>query len=145
MRSLARRWCVAIPLATLPLWSCQQGAGSESLTPPAQVQAIDGGELSRVILTEAAMERLGIETASVVGGDAPGVVAAAPYGSLIYDAKGGTWVYTVPQARTFVRQAVTVGSIEGEVAYLTAGPPAGTEVVSVGAAELFGTEFAAAR
>jgi hypothetical protein len=145
MKHLGRRWFVAIPLAALPLWSCQQGSGSESRTPPAQVQAIEGGELSRVILTEAAMERLGIETASVERVEGPGVVAAAPYGSLVYDPRGGTWVYTVPQARTFVRQAVIVASIEGQVAYLTAGPPAGTEVVSVGAAELLGTEFGAVR
>lgn len=141
MNNLVRRWFVAIPFATLPLWSCQQGSGSESQTPPAQVQAIDGSELSRVILTEAAMERLGIETASVDRVDGPGVVAAVPYGSLIYDAEGGAWVYTVPEALTFVRQAVIVASIEEDVAYLTAGPPAGTHVVSVGAAELFGTEL----
>jgi len=67
--------------------------------------------------------------------------AVIPYSAVIYDLKGETWVYTSPEALTFVRERITVDYIEGDQAILTQGPAAGTKIVSVGAAELFGTEF----
>jgi hypothetical protein len=63
-----------------------------------------------------------------------------PYSALIYDLSGTTWTYTQPVALTFVRYRVSVDYIEGDVAILSEGPTAGTEVVSVGATELFGAE-----
>jgi len=141
MKHLRTGWITAIPIAVLPLWACQQGSGSETHASSAQVERVDGSELSRITLSEAAAERLGIETTSVTRTDGPGAgVAAVPYSALIYDASGSSWVYVSPAPLTFVRQAVSIAAIEGDVAYLTAGPPAGTQVVSVGAAELFGTE-----
>jgi hypothetical protein len=41
----------------------------------------------------------------------------------------------------FVRSPITVVTIEGNRAVLSAGPAAGTQVVTVGAAELLGTEY----
>jgi hypothetical protein len=64
-----------------------------------------------------------------------------PYGALVYDANGKTWVYTNPESRTYIRAAVTVDRITGNVVQLRSGPAAGTDVVTVGAAELFGAEF----
>ena len=64
-----------------------------------------------------------------------------PYSALIYDSHGQTWIYTSPSARTFVRHKVEIDQIQGDVAVLKDGPPAGTVVASVGAAELYGTEF----
>jgi hypothetical protein len=49
-------------------------------------------------------------------------------------------VYVSPSANTYTREPVTVEVIEGDRAVLAAGPAAGTAVVSVGAAELYGTE-----
>jgi hypothetical protein len=64
-----------------------------------------------------------------------------PYSSVIYDVRGGTWVYTKePNALAFVRQSITIDYIEGDMAFLADGPPAGTEVVTVGGAELYGAE-----
>jgi hypothetical protein len=64
-----------------------------------------------------------------------------PYQAVIYDVDGGTWVYVKePNALAFVRQSVTIDYIEGDLAFLVDGPPAGTEVVTVGGAELYGTE-----
>ena len=64
-----------------------------------------------------------------------------PYAAVIYDVNGGTWVYTKePNALSFVRQSITVDYIEGDEAFLTEGPPVGTEVVTVGGAELYGAE-----
>jgi hypothetical protein len=133
---------VLIPLVALPLWSCQPADDSESYPPPARVEAIDGTELSRVILTAQAAERLDIQSASIQGVDGPGsVTSAVPYGAVIYGPQGDTWVYTGVGDLTFVRHAVFIESIEGDRAYLSDGPEAGTPVVTVGAAELFGTEF----
>lgn len=65
----------------------------------------------------------------------------APSSAVIYDATGGAWVYTVKGPETFARSRVSVSRIAGETAILAAGPPAGTKIVSVGVAELFGAEF----
>lgn len=75
-----------------------------------------------------------------VSGDGE-VRKVVPYSSLLYDGHGQTWVYTSPEALTYVREAVEIENIEGDQAFLLQGPEAGTKVVSVGAAELFGTEF----
>jgi hypothetical protein len=64
-----------------------------------------------------------------------------PYGAVIYDLHGETWVYTNPEPLVFVRHPILVDYIEGDLAVLMEGPPAGTEVAMVGVAELFGTEF----
>lgn len=64
-----------------------------------------------------------------------------PYAAIIYDLHGDTWAYTSPAPLTFVRHPISVDYIEGDLAVLTDGPPAGATVVTVGAAELFGTEF----
>ncbi len=63
-----------------------------------------------------------------------------PYSAVIYDQRGGTWTYTNPEPLVFVRQAISIEYIDGDLAVLLDGPPAGTEVVTVGAAELFGVE-----
>jgi hypothetical protein len=64
-----------------------------------------------------------------------------PHSAVIYGAHGESWVYTSPEALTYVRHPITIDYIEDELAVLSDGPPAGTEVVTVGVAELFGTEF----
>jgi hypothetical protein len=70
----------------------------------------------------------------------PGVVKVVPYAAVLYDARGNTWAYTNPKPLTFVRHAIHIDYIEGDLAVLSDGPPSGTEVVIVGAAELFGAE-----
>ena len=64
-----------------------------------------------------------------------------PYSSLLYDADGRTWVYVSPEPLSYVREEVEVDYILGDRVFLTDGPEKGTPVVSVGAAEVFGTEF----
>jgi hypothetical protein len=70
----------------------------------------------------------------------PGVVKIVPYAAVLYDVRGNTWAYTNPKPLTFVRHAIHIDYIEGDLAVLSDGPPSGTEVVIVGAAELFGAE-----
>jgi hypothetical protein len=63
-----------------------------------------------------------------------------PYAAVIYDLHGETWTYTSPEPLTFVRQAITVDYIEGDMAVLSDGPAAGTQVATVGVAELYGAD-----
>ena len=65
-----------------------------------------------------------------------------PYSAVIYGVEGGVWTYTSTGPLTFVRAPITVAEIQGDTAVLRQGPPAGTEVVTVGGEELLGTEFA---
>lgn len=111
---------------------------------PAVVEHIEGSDIARVTLTDRAAERLDIQTAPATSTAATadgGAQLVIPYAALIYDAQGGTWAYTSPEPLVFERAAVTVESIDGDRVMLSEGPPAGTEVVVVGAAELFGAEF----
>jgi hypothetical protein len=141
-----RRWLVLAGLlaAGLQLSACtQQAAEAEGATSePAKIERVAAGDVSRLTLTARAAERLGIQTAPVrkatVEGQARTVV---PYGAVLYDAKGGTWVYVAREPLSYLRERITVDDIEDDRAVLTSGPAAGTAVVSVGAAELYGTEF----
>jgi hypothetical protein len=63
-----------------------------------------------------------------------------PYAAVLYGVHGETWVYTNPEPLAFIRTAITVDYIEDDLAILLEGPEVGTPVVTVGAAELFGTE-----
>ncbi len=103
-----------------------------------QVEPISGSSLKRVTLTQKAADRLDIKTAKI-GVDSAGVMTA-PYAALLYDVTGKTWVYTNPEPLAYVRHAVVVESIKGQHAFLKEGPPAGTSVVVIGVAELFGAE-----
>ncbi|HYS18466.1 MAG TPA: hypothetical protein VET45_16195 [Candidatus Binatia bacterium] len=67
--------------------------------------------------------------------------SVVPTSSMLYDAKGKTWVYTNPEPMVFVRHAITVDHIDGDRVVLSDGPAPGTVVVTVGAAELLGTEY----
>ena len=64
-----------------------------------------------------------------------------PFSAILYDTFGGTWVYENPAPDTFVRRRVEVKNVVHDEAVITRGLAVGSPVVSVGAAELFGTEF----
>jgi hypothetical protein len=142
------RWMilVLIIVAALQLVACgaqtpKISEGSSS-SPPARVEHLDGTDVSRVILTEQAAKRLGIETAPVRDEQVRGrLQKVVPYAAVFYDLNGKTWVYTNPEPLTFVRASISVDNIDGDLAVLSEGPPSGTEVVTVGAPELYGTEF----
>jgi hypothetical protein len=137
------RWIAVVPIvACVTLAACKPAAVKATETKPAQVEAIAGTDLHKVTLTARAAERLDIKTErvqeTVVGRAKRKVV---PYGAVLYDAHGDTWVYTSPEPLVFVRHAIQVEYIRGDRAVLSQGPPTGTAVVTVGAAELFGAEF----
>lgn len=141
----SNRWLApGLVIAGLPLAACQRHHDAHEVEHPAVIEKIEGSELSRVMLTEKAIQRLDLKTdevreANVQSSASPRKVV--PYSSLIYDPQGQTWVYVSPQPRTFVRHKVQVDYIEGDMVVLNEGPPTGTVLASVGVAELYGAEF----
>jgi hypothetical protein len=128
----------AAGLAAAALCGCGGSSGGES-SEPATVEPIKGTDVNRVILTADAARRLGIVTADVRARGAHQKVV--PYGAVVYSADGSTFTYTSPKAREYVRAPIRVVRIDGPLAILSSGPPAGTAVVTVGSQELYGTEY----
>lgn len=64
-----------------------------------------------------------------------------PWSAIVFDIQGGTWVYENTQPHVFSRRRVVLERVNAATAVLRRGPKAGTRVVSVGVAELYGTEF----
>jgi hypothetical protein len=144
MKHNIRLMIAGLVIAGLQLTACNRQHATHHAEHPAEIAKIEGSDLSRVTLTEKAVQRLDLKTeqvreAMVKRSSSPRRVV--PYSSLIYDVKGQTWVYTNPQPRTFIRHKVEVDYIEGNLAVLNDGPPAGTVVASVAVAELYGAEF----
>jgi hypothetical protein len=115
--------------------------GEADQSEPAYVEPIEGSSLSRIVLSEQAAKRIAVATAPVTDDASSGATRKViPYAAVIYSPDGKTWAYTSPEPRVFVREAIGVDRIEGDKAILTEGPAVGTEVVTVGAAELLGAE-----
>jgi hypothetical protein len=105
---------------------------------PAKLEPIKGTDVHRVILDAEGAKRIGLQTAQIRQN---GQGTVLPYDAVIYDADGETFTYTAPEPLTFVRQKIVIDHVVGDSAMLSDGPPAGTEVVTVGAAEVYGSEF----
>lgn len=107
----------------------------------ASVQVDPATKRAQVTLTEDAVNRLGVHTAAIAAAPPPSTAKLAmPTAALFYDEAGDTWAWVMGQPRVYERQHVTVSTIEGDTVALSAGPPTGTQVVTQGAAELYGTE-----
>ena len=70
---------------------------------------------------------------------------AVPVSAVLYDLQGGAWVYIRTAPTLFVRRRIEIRYIVGGFAVLGRGLDLGSEVVTAGAAELFGTEFGAGK
>jgi hypothetical protein len=111
----------------------------------ASVVALDGpGNLHRISLSVDAARRIGLRTEAVrllppTTQSAQRLVV--PLAAVLYDPDGVTWVYAQTAPRTFQRnRVVVVGVVHDTLAILRSGPSPGTEVATVGAAELRGSE-----
>ena len=137
-------WVAALLLlAVVPLAGCQGGEEEAAAADePVKVEPVEGSEeLSLITLTAQAAKRIDLQTAVVrTEGAGAGERTIVPYSAIVYETDGETWVYTSPEDLSFVREQIVVEEIEGDRAVLSEGPPAGTEVVTVGVAELFGAE-----
>jgi hypothetical protein len=100
---------------------------------PSQLEAIEGSDLSRVILTEKAAERIGVETVAAKG-------RVVPYSAVIYDTEGNTWIYTNPAPLTYVRALIVVDFIDGDQAFLSQALESDDPIVTVGVIEIYGAE-----
>ena len=105
---------------------------------PAKLEPIKGTDVQRVIFDAEAAKRVGLKTAPI---RQDGQETVIPYDAVIYDADGKTYAYTSSEPLTYVRQEIDIDHVAGDSVMLSDGPPAGTEVVTVGAAEVYGTEF----
>lgn len=141
MRHTIRRIAAlsALTALTLPLGACAKVPGEEEEgEKAATVEKIGATGTSKVVLIEEAAERLGIETTAVA--PLPGGEESVPYSAVIYDAEGHAWVFTTGEELSYVKQPISIDRIEGDTAVLSVGPEVGTEVVTQGAAELYGVE-----
>ena len=105
---------------------------------PAELEPIKGTDVHRVTIDAEGVERVGIQTAPIRQ-NGQGMVM--PHSAVIFDADGETFTYTSPEPRTYVRQKIVIDDVVGDSVMLSDGPPAGTEVVTVGAALVYGSEF----
>lgn len=105
---------------------------------PAKLEPIEGTDVKRVIFSAEGAKRVGLQTAPIRQNGQGKVI---PYGAVIYDAEGNAYAYTVPEPLTYVRQEIRIDRVDGDSAVLSDGPPVGTKVVTVGTAEVYGTEF----
>ncbi len=133
MKHINRWILVTLIFAGLLLSACGAKTAGPDKIPPSQLEKIEGTDLSKVILTEKAAERIGVETVSVSGME-------VPYAAVIYDIEGNTWIYTNPEPLTFVREPIMIDHIEGDTAFLAESLPGQLTVVTVGVAEIYGTE-----
>lgn len=126
---------MALMLAVLALPACKEASEASSEEPePYTVEPIEGTDQVAVLLTEDGIERIGLETTTSDG-------SSVPESAIWIDTEGLEWVYTNPESGRFVREQVTVERYEDGVATLAEGLPPGTQVVTVGVAELIGSEF----
>ena len=125
---------------SLSLLACAEvpEAETEHLYEPAKLEPVPETDVQRVKFTAKGAEQVGVKTAEV---SQDGQERVLPYAAVIYDSSGKTFTYTSPEQLTYVRQEIEIDHIDGDRVVISDGPPAGTEVVTVGAAEVYGTEF----
>lgn len=117
-------------------------AGTTSMIKPSKVEAIAGSKVKKITLTEEGAGRLGLQTVAITEVVTAGKPSSKviPYAALLYLPDGSTWAYVKTEPLSFVREPVTVDRVAGDKVFLSQGPPAGTQVVTVGVSELYGAE-----
>jgi hypothetical protein len=105
---------------------------------PAALESTGPDRPARIILTEEAVDRVALQTTEVTS---LGTGLTVDHAALVFDKVGKPWVFEVVGPRAYLRAPVTIKEVQGNVVTLSAGPPAGTQVVTVGAIELWGAEL----
>jgi hypothetical protein len=106
---------------------------------PAKVTPIKGDDDHKIVtLTAEGARRIDIRTAQVKVSSGRKVI---PYDALLYQKHGEAYVYTNPKPLTYVWAPVEVDHVAGSRVLLKKGPPAGTNVVTVGAQQVHGAEL----
>lgn len=142
MKQLNQKTLMILIFAALVLSACggNQIPVTGEKVEPSRVEAIEGSEFSRLILTEKAVERLGVETAQVEVRQMNSEHLAVPYSAVMYGLDGKTWVYTNPEPLVYIRESIVIDYIDGDWVALVEGPEVGTSIVTVGSSLLYGAE-----
>jgi hypothetical protein len=127
--------------AGLYLTACREKPDRKTRIEPSVIEQLGDSVLYRVRLTPKAIENYHIKTFPVR--EVPGVQSGGerlqkvvPRAAVIYDSDGDTWIFTNPESMLFIREPITVERIDSDLAVLSQGPPAGTEVVIAGTENL---------
>ena len=156
-----------VALVALVLGIAVAGCGSSqpdaSIAPSARLVGATGAAPGQIILSQLGKQHIGVQTSpvktvptpppvvttTVVAGvkhttstpaPRPSASVIVPYSALVYDPNGKTYVFTQRSPLTYTEVQATVDRIDGDSAYLSAGPHAGAAVVTVGAEELYGVQ-----
>lgn len=141
------RWLglwIGVVSTCLLLAACKPNttAANNEAGEPAILENVASPGLHRVILTKEAAQRIDLQTAQVEVLPVNNVAQlTVPYSAVIYDPRGGAWVYKNIAPLTYIRVAITINAIQGNNVIFSNGPPVGTPVVTVGATELYGAEY----
>jgi hypothetical protein len=128
--------CLVLVTAAFALSACGTHAVEEGAK-EATVEPIEGTHTNLVTLKKEASATLGIKTTAI---RTEGGREVLPDAALVYAPDGHTFTYSSPKPNQYVRAEVRVDRIDGRKVILKKGPPAGTNVVTVGSQELFGIE-----
>jgi hypothetical protein len=105
---------------------------------PAMLESTGPDKPITVTLTDEAERRVELQTSLIM---AHGNDLVVDHTALLYDRVGKPFVFTVVAPHRYVRAGVVVEEVVDGQVTLTSGPPAGTQVVTVGAVELWGAEL----
>lgn len=135
----AAQAALLVLVAGLLLSGCRQIEEVSSATyQPAKVTEVANLDVKQVQFTATGAEQVDLRTEAA---RRSGRYTVVPHAALIYDGQGVPWVYTATAPLTFLRAKVVVDRVVGDQALLSSGPPAGTQVVTVGAAQVYGAEL----
>ena len=126
-------------VAGLLLSGCRQIEEVSAATyQPAEVSEVANLDVKQVRFTATGAEQVDLQTEAA---RRSGRYTVVPHAALIYDGQGVPWVYTATAPLTFLRAKVVVDRVVGERALLSSGLSAGTDVVAVGATQVYGAEL----
>lgn len=106
---------------------------------PAAIAPIKGGEEGEVsvTLTQEGHDRIDLATQKVTKRAGR---LATPYASIVYENDGSAYVYANPKPLFYERAHIEIDRVAGDQVLLKEGPAVGTNVVTVGVAQLHGAE-----
>jgi hypothetical protein len=137
--SRGSRFALAVLSLTLLIGGCAEIDEEETETyQPAHLQPVEDSKLKVVTFTPLAAEQVQLKTEKATRQDRHTVVS---HEALIYDGMGEPWVYTVTKPLTYLRAPIVVDRVDDGRVLISRGLASGTEVVTVGATEVYGAEL----
>ncbi len=121
------------------------GAKARAAKPVAAPPSANATASTVDLFYEVANDDLGLRLGQKVGVtiplQEPEESLVVPWSAVVHDIHGGAWVYEQISPQTYAHRRVQVRAVVGQEAVLESGPAPGAKIVTVGVAELFGTEF----